>query len=148
RVLRTELRGDPALERKLFGFTALPADEGGAALAAELALAFAGEGRSTLLIEADLRRPTLAQRFELAVAPGLAEHLARALPWRELVRSPFEEGPALLLAGALALDAPGDALARPAMESLLTETRAEYSAVVLLLPACEGASEVARLARA
>jgi capsular exopolysaccharide synthesis family protein len=49
--------------------------EGRTTTAANLAIAAADEGRSVLLVEADLRRPSLALAFGLAPRPGLGELL-------------------------------------------------------------------------
>src|SRR5439155_14021733 len=138
---------DGPAERRLFGRAPSPADRARAPLAAELALAFASEERSTLLIEADLRQPALAPLLGLARAPGRAQHLEDGAPWKELVQLAQPGALSVLAAGMPARGAPGDLLVRPAMERLLVEARATYETVLLALPALESASEVATLAR-
>jgi capsular exopolysaccharide synthesis family protein len=53
--------------------------EGRTRLAAELAISFAQLGRSTLLVDADLRRPQLHLLFDVHNGPGLAQALERGV---------------------------------------------------------------------
>ncbi len=56
-------------------------------LAAALAAAAAGAGRSVLLVEADLAAPQAAGRLGVASAPGLADYLNASASPREVLRS-------------------------------------------------------------
>jgi capsular exopolysaccharide synthesis family protein len=105
--------------------------EGRTLTAANLAMTAAREGRATVLVEADLRRPSLARLLGLAPRPGIAEILAgRADLGQALIRI----GPlALLLAGDAGSD-PGALVRSVAAPGLLDQLRAAHDLVVLDAP--------------
>lgn len=105
--------------------------EGRTTTAANLALTAAREGRATVLVEADLRRPTLGRLLGLAPRPGVADVLAGRA---ELGQALTRVGPlALLLAGDAGGD-PGALLRGPAATALVDQLRAGHELVVLDAP--------------
>jgi len=77
RVLRTNLHyanPDAPLRRVLV--TSAGAGEGKSTTIANLAVSLAQADRSVLLVDADLRRPTIHAIFRQQSAPGLSSHLA------------------------------------------------------------------------
>jgi receptor protein-tyrosine kinase len=79
RLLRTEILLRHAAPEHSMGIAVVGAasGEGRSQLAAELALAFAMLGRSTLLLDADLRRPRQHALFGIELGDGLAQAIVR-----------------------------------------------------------------------
>ena len=77
RRLKTQLARGGENESQVILVTSAAPEEGKSFIALNLALAFAGESsRETLLIDADLRRPTIGYRLQPAPAIGLTEVLS------------------------------------------------------------------------
>ena len=76
--------------------SALPAD-GKTTVAVHLAAAAASSGAKALLLEADLRRPTVSQRVGSAASLGLAEVLTHGAELSEVIREiSIQNGSAIL----------------------------------------------------
>ena len=115
---------------RVLAITSAGRGEGRTTTAVNLALTSALDGRSTLLVEADLRRPTLARMLGLAPRAGVAEVLeGRA----ELAQAVTQLGPLALLTAGEARD-PGALLRGAAAATLVDKLRASYELVVLDAP--------------
>jgi capsular exopolysaccharide synthesis family protein len=129
--------------RTLLVASAVPGD-GKTTVARHLAGAAARMGARTLLVEADLRRPTMAQQFEVHAGAGLSDVLIGAVAMNDAIQSvsldrPGSNGSAartldVLLAGALLPPNPGELIESRAMENLLEGARSTYDLVVIDTP--------------
>lgn len=116
--------------------------EGRTTTAANLALTAAREGRVTVLVEADLRRPTLGRLLGLAPRPGVSDLLAGRASLAEALA---QVGPlSVLLAGSGGED-PGALLRGPTAPVLLEQLRAGHDLVVLDAPPALAFSDGDRL---
>lgn len=113
-----------------FALTSTVPGEGKSTVALGLAGALAREpGRRILLVEADLRRPSLASTLGLPPAPGLAECLNGGLAFVP-VRLVGSGGFFLLVAGQAELERP-ELLGSPRMDAILRAARGLFDFVLL-----------------
>jgi len=118
--------------------------EGRTTTAVNLALTAALEGRPTVLVEADLHRPSLAALLGLTPRAGVAEVLAGAA---ELGQAVARVGPLAVLLAGEAGDAAA-ALRSPRAAALVEQLRAAYDLVVLDAPPALAFADGDRLAAA
>jgi protein-tyrosine kinase len=120
--------------------------DGRSTIAANYAVVTALVQRPVLLIDADLRNPSLHELFDCPCAPGLVDVLRDGLDLREVVhRFPALGGLHVLTSGSPAPSA-GDVAASAAMDELLHHVYDEYEAVVLDSPAVLSAADASGLA--
>jgi protein-tyrosine kinase len=134
RLLRSRLRtaGKDGKARCLALTSALPG-EGKSTVSLGLAAAFAREpGRRVLLVEADLRRPTVSASLGLPPAPGLSEWLNGGLD-QIPVRLVQPGGFSVLVAGQDQLERP-ESLGSPLMDALLRAARSAFDDVLVDAP--------------
>lgn len=105
-------------------------------------------GRKVLLIDADLRRPSLHRYFEVPTgSPGLSSVLAKLVPAEDAIRPASEGQPAFLPSGPLPPD-PANLFAGSAMDHLLTALSGRYDVVVVDAPPVMALADAVELASA
>ncbi len=104
--------------------------EGKSTVASHLAVTHAAHRQRTLLIDGDLRRPSLHKRFQVSGAMGLSTVLLSGMPWRDAVLKPAGMTALdILPAGPPSHRAAG--LLGQSLAQLLDEAAAEYDLVIL-----------------
>jgi succinoglycan biosynthesis transport protein ExoP len=125
--------------------------EGKTTVARHLAEAAARLGSRVLLLEVDLRQPTLAQQLDIESGPGLADVLIGAIPMGEATQSvdlraaPGEGAGGhtldVLAAGAVLPPNPGELLESHAMGAVLEQVKSAYDLVVIDTPPLTAVSD-------
>ncbi len=125
--------------------TSASPSEGKSTVAAHLAATHAGQGKRTLLIDGDLRRPSVHRLYQVPNSVGLSNVLLQQISWRDaLVQMPEPVGLDILPAGPStrrASDLIGTGLAE-----LVEEAGREYDLVVLDAPPLLGFAEPLQMA--
>ena len=127
--------------------TSASPSEGKSTVAAHLAGTHAGQGKRTLLIDGDLRRPSVHRLYQVPNSVGLSNVLMQQISWRDaLIRMDDPTGLDVLPAGPptrRASDLMGMGLAE-----LIEEATREYDLVVLDAPPLLGFAEPLQMATA
>jgi capsular exopolysaccharide synthesis family protein len=127
--------------------TSAAPSEGKSTIAAHLAIANADRGKKTLIVDADLRRPSLHTKFGFTPREGLSNVLTGELPWQDVV-VPVEGWPNLsFLPAGLGSHRAAD-LIGPRLATLLDEFAKEYDLVFLDSPPLLGFAECLQMAAA
>ena len=107
--------------------------EGKSTIAANLALTFAQAGNRVILVDCDLRRPSMNTIFEQARTPGVTEVLAGDVPLADALHSTDIENIYLLTAGTIPPN-PAELLCSDRMRDLLAGLREAYDIVIIDAP--------------
>lgn len=134
RALRFSLErsiGNEAVQTVLI--TSATANEGRAPLAYNIAAEAALDMRRTILLDADMRRPTLHERLGVSRGPGLSELLVGTATFDEVVKATSNENLRVIPAGAEHSN-PLELLSSPAMAELLKTLKTKADVVIVNSP--------------
>jgi tyrosine-protein kinase Etk/Wzc len=148
RSLRTNINfAQPDRAPRSLVITSPAPGDGKSTTAANLALTMSQQGRSCLLIDADMRRGRLHETFSAAREPGLSNVLLGQLSLADAVhRSASAEQPALLSTGTLPPN-PAELLGSDRMGELLKAALASYDVVIMDAPPLNMVTDAAVVAR-
>lgn len=102
---------------------------------------------TVLLIDADMRKPTIAKRFGLpAFQPGLANYLAETETLDDCIVHDEQSGIDIMPAGTIPLN-PLELLSSPRVATLLAELRGRYQKIIIDTPPVHAVSDALVLSR-
>ena len=145
RALRTSLqfsRPDVVVETVLV--TSAGPGDGKSVTAANLAVVMAQAGRRTLLVDADLRRPTVHKKLGRSREPGLVQALFQDAPPDTDALATRMDNLFVLTAGAAAHN-PSELLGSLAMRDLVTAFRGAFDVIVFDAPPVLAATDAVLL---
>ena len=139
KLLRTKLQFSFADEggSRVVGVSSALTGEGKSLSAANLAYSTAQLGKRVLLIDCDMRRPSLAEKLPVKKAPGLSDYLAGQIQGTELIQvcglKENERAFHVISSGRIPPN-PMELLSSVRMEKLIAHLRESYDYIILDLP--------------
>jgi len=148
RLLRTNLKISE--DRRVFAITSCGPEEGKSTVLAGLGTTLAQMGNKTLIVDTDLRRPTVNKLFGLDKEPGVSEIISASRRWQDTVKNitdimmgklgfddalknPGLDNLNILTSGHIS-SSPSELLGSKAMISLIDELKANYDVVLFDTP--------------
>ena len=148
RILRTNLEFNrKSSDANTVTFVSGGAGEGKSTTLSNLACTFAQGGYNTLIVDADLRRPTQHRIFGLGNERGLTDFLTSDLDLEDVVQTTTIPGLFLLPSGRLPSDAVG-VLNSQRMMDLIAQVKNRFDIVFFDSPPILGVSDASVLVRA
>jgi protein-tyrosine kinase len=134
RTLRTNIQfASVDQEIKKIVITSPKPGEGKSTTVANLAIAFAQQGKKVLLIDADLRKPTVANTFSLPNTSGLTNVLSRQSNIEQVVQQSAVENLYILTSGPLPPN-PSELLGSNSMKELVSKAENEFDIILFDSP--------------
>ena len=130
---------------KVLLVTSPESGDGKSTTIANLAIALSQSGKRVLLVDADLRRPTLHQLFRVPLDVGLVDVLQGDIEGLNAIRDTFVENLRLLPSGRPPAN-PAELISRPRLAHFLREVRDEYDIVLVDSPPLLAVSDPSAMA--
>ncbi|MFY0517223.1 CpsD/CapB family tyrosine-protein kinase [Lysinibacillus sp. UGB7] len=134
RTVRTNITFSmPDKDIKTILVTSATPGEGKSTNVANLGVVFAQEGKRIVIVDADLRKPTMHYTFLLQNAKGLSNILTRQLSVIEVVNSTDIPNLFVLTSGPIPPN-PAELLASKKLDSLMEELKKEFDIIIFDAP--------------
>lgn len=134
RTIRTNIRfALPDQDIKLLLVTSSIPGEGKSTNAANLGVVFAQEGKQVVIIDADLRKPTLHHTFNTLNVSGLTDVLTRQQDYFNVIQKTIVDGLYIIPSGPLPPN-PVELLSSKTMDILLQDLKKDYDIIILDAP--------------
>lgn len=146
RTIRTNISFSlPDQDIKTILITSSIPGEGKSTNAANLGVVFAQEGKKVLVVDADMRKPTLHYTFALFNSVGLSTLLTRQSEYQHAIQDTPIVGLYILTSGPIPPN-PAELLASQTMDTLLSELQEHFDMIIFDAPPLLSVSDAQLLA--
>ncbi len=113
--------------------TSLISGEGKTFCSINLAYTFAMSGKKTILLGADMRKPTLGRNFTLPDYKGLSNYLAGFVPVEKIIK-PTDQHNLYIIPGGDVPPNPAELITTPRMDELMEYLKEKYEIIIVDTP--------------
>lgn len=107
--------------------------EGKSTTSANLSCLFAEEGKRVILIDGDMRKPTVHYTFKLTNTIGLSNVLTKKVPVMEAVKETEQENLHIITSGTIPPN-PAELLSAETMDAMIAELKEHYDLIIFDAP--------------
>ena len=134
RVIRTSIQfAQAGKELKTIALTSCTPNEGKSTTVANLAIVLTQAGKSVLIMDCDMRNPTVHKNFNLSNKVGLSSCISMGTAVDDAVQATAIEGLDALTAGVIPPN-PSELLGSERMQNILQRAKGEYDYVLIDTP--------------
>lgn len=134
RTLRTNIQfSSYDQEVRVITVTSSRPEEGKSTVACNMAITFAENGKKVLLVDTDLRRPTVHKRFKLPNSLGIVNVIMNMEMLHEVVHHDVTEGLDIITSGVIPPN-PSELLGSRKFQRFIDEMRDQYDTIILDSP--------------
>ena len=126
-------------EYRVIVVTSSVPEEGKSTTSGNLAIALAQSGNSVLLVDCDMRKPSIHKKFKISNAAGTAELLLRKKLFEEVANN-YNENLTIITAGKIPPN-PSEMLASRAMTAFIEEMKKEFKYIILDTPPLQAVTD-------
>ena len=124
---------------KVIGITSPCPEDGKSTTSINLSYVLAEAGNKVLLVDADMRRPSLAKNVDLPMVPGLSNYLVENAE-NAIHKGVFHENLSIMLSGEIPPN-PSELIGSEKMKCFVEELREKYDYVIFDLPPVNAVSD-------
>lgn len=134
RTVRTNIKfAMPDKDVQTILFTSASPGEGKSTTAANVGIVFAQEGKKVLLIDSDMRKPSMHYTFQTSNSPGLSNILSKQWSVSDVIKKTFLEGLDIIPCGQLPSN-PAELLSSPMLDTLIQAMKVKYDVIIFDAP--------------
>ncbi len=134
-------------DRKVIAVSSPTPSDGKSTTSSNLAVTIAQTGNSVLLIDADLRKPTIHKLFRMTNEDGLSKVLSKQIPVEQAIKKDVKPNLSIITSGPIPPN-PSELLSMPIYEQTIDQLADKYDYIIIDTPPVNIVSDCQLIVRA